>query len=80
MHFVTLQAFNRAISTCPARGSCYNNRAQLYRLMHKNAEARVDLEKAIELSNGKGRVAAQAYTQRALLERLNGNLYWLVSK
>lgn len=29
-------AFNSAIELCPTRASCYNNRAQLYRLQHKN--------------------------------------------
>ena len=32
-----------------------------------------DLNKAIELSDGRGKVAAQAFTQRGLLNKLNGN-------
>ena len=34
--------------------------------------AMADLDKAIELSNGKGKVACQAYTQRAILKRVKG--------
>jgi hypothetical protein len=33
---VALTAFNSAIERCSTRASCYNNRAQLYRLQHKN--------------------------------------------
>lgn len=32
-----------------------------------------DLEKAIELSKGKGKPACQAYTQRGLIRRFEGN-------
>lgn len=37
-------------------------------------EAKKDLEKAIELSGGKGKSACQSYAQRGLLHRLEGNL------
>ena len=33
-------------------------------------EALDDLEKALELSGGRGRAACQAYTQRAMIKRL----------
>lgn len=33
-----------------------------------------DLNKAVELSEGKGRVASQALTQRAMIRRLRGNV------
>jgi len=33
-----------------------------------------DLEKAIELSEGHGKVACQAYTQRGLIRRLQGGV------
>jgi len=84
---VALAAFNSAIELCPTRASCYNNRAQLYRLQHKNdglfarscratctldTDALHDVDCAVELSGGTGAAATQAYTQRALLHRLAG--------
>ena len=35
--------------------------------------AKQDLETAISLSNGQGKAAAQAYTQRALLKKVDGD-------
>ncbi len=37
------------------------------------AAARIDLDKAIELSKGHGKSAAQAFTQRALLKKMEGD-------
>nr|CAD2175689.1 unnamed protein product [Meloidogyne enterolobii] len=67
-----LEKFNNAIEICPQNPSVYNNRAQLYLLMKKPDEARLDLNKSLELSTGKGNCAAQAYVQLALIHRLNG--------
>ncbi len=36
------------------------------------AGALQDLDKAIELSEGRGKAACQAYTQRAMLHKLDG--------
>lgn len=36
-------------------------------------DALADLNKAIELSEGRGRAACQAFVQRAMIERLRGN-------
>lgn len=38
------------------------------------SEAKQDLEKAIELSDGKGKSACQAFAQRGLIHRLEGNM------
>ncbi|CAK5075344.1 unnamed protein product [Meloidogyne enterolobii] len=40
--------------------------------MKKPDEARIDLNKSLELSKGKGNCAAQVYVQLALIHRLNG--------
>lgn len=44
---------------------------QLYLLLL--TEAMTDLDTALELSQGKGRAACQAYTQRAMIQRLRGD-------
>jgi hypothetical protein len=38
------------------------------------SEAKQDLEKAIELSGGKGKSAQQAFAQCGLIHRLGGNM------
>ncbi|XP_045609957.1 tetratricopeptide repeat protein 36 homolog [Procambarus clarkii] len=65
--------FNQAIEIAPARASGYNNRAQAFRLQGKVEEAMTDINTAVQLSQGKGRAACQAYTQRAMIHRLHGN-------
>ena len=45
----------------------------MYRLLSKVDEALGDLERAIELCKGRGKVAEQAYTQRGLILMLQGN-------
>lgn len=65
-----LNHFNQAVTVAPARASCYNNRAQALRLRGDIDGALEDLNKAIELSRGEGTAACQAYTQRALIFRL----------
>lgn len=42
-------------------------------LFSKSTEAMADLNTAIEISKGKGRAACQAFTQRAMIHRLQGN-------
>ena len=59
-----LTLLGQAIQMAPNRPACYNNRAQVLRLKGLNAEARRDLDKAIEVSGGRGRSACQAYVQR----------------
>ncbi|XP_045161222.1 tetratricopeptide repeat protein 36 homolog [Mercenaria mercenaria] len=65
-----LELLNQAVSTAPEHASCYNNRAQALRLHGDVSGALQDLNKAIELSRGQGKVACQAYTQRGLIKRL----------
>ena len=60
-----------AIKLCPKNPSPYNNRAQIYQLEKRFDEAILDLEKAIELSDGRGNSALQAYIQRALIHQLH---------
>ncbi|XP_069752192.1 tetratricopeptide repeat protein 36 isoform X2 [Narcine bancroftii] len=66
-----MEAFDQAIAIIPERASAYNNRAQALRLKGDNTGALSDLNKAVELSEGKGRTACQALVQRGLLYRLN---------
>jgi hypothetical protein len=42
--------------------------------MYSCLEAKQDLDKAIELSAGKGRAACQAFAQRGLIHRVEGNM------
>ena len=69
---LALEFFNEAIKLLPNRASGYNNRAQALRLMGRNEEAMDDLNKAIDLSGGKGRAGVNALCQRALLFLLKG--------
>ncbi|XP_038078320.1 tetratricopeptide repeat protein 36-like [Patiria miniata] len=65
--------FNKAVQVAPQRASCYNNRAQALRLKGDVIGALDDLDHAIELSRDHGKAACQAYTQRALINRLEGH-------
>lgn len=67
-----LQLLTKAIQLSSTRGSCYNNRAQILRLQDKIADAIIDLNNAINLSDGKGKAACQAYCQRAMIHRKQG--------
>lgn len=46
---------------------------QVYRLLNQVDLALSDLDEAIRLSNGQGKVAEQALTQRGLIRRLRGD-------
>ncbi|XP_072886061.1 tetratricopeptide repeat protein 36 [Hemitrygon akajei] len=63
--------FDQAIAIIPERASAYNNRAQALRLKGDTTGALSSLNKAVELSGGKGWTASQALVQRGLLHRLN---------
>ncbi|XP_072174883.1 tetratricopeptide repeat protein 36 homolog [Diadema setosum] len=67
-----LNFFNEAVSVAPGRASCYNNRAQALRLRGDVEGALEDLNTAINLSQGHGKAACQAFTQRGLIHRLEG--------
>ncbi|XP_051895901.1 tetratricopeptide repeat protein 36 [Pristis pectinata] len=66
-----LELFGRAIAIIPERASAYNNRAQALRLKGDTTGALSDLDKAVELSGGRGRTASLALVQRGLLHRLS---------
>ena len=51
----------------PTRASCYNNRAQIHRFNSNISAALQDLNKAIQISHGRGRSACQAFCQRGML-------------
>ena len=68
-----LELFNKAIQANPERASCYNNRAQAYRLKGDIGSALNDIETALSKSRGKGKAAKQAFVQRGLINRRNGN-------
>ncbi|XP_055516506.1 tetratricopeptide repeat protein 36-like [Leucoraja erinacea] len=68
-----LGLFDQAVSIIPHRPSAYNNRAQALRLKGDTAGALSDLDKAVELSGGRGWTASQALVQRGLLHRLSGH-------
>ncbi|XP_057695208.1 tetratricopeptide repeat protein 36-like [Corythoichthys intestinalis] len=65
-----LELFDQAVQVLPRRASAYNNRAQTLRLQGNTTGALEDLDRAISLSEGRGRTACQALVQRGLLRRL----------
>ncbi|KAK6618255.1 hypothetical protein RUM44_002706 [Polyplax serrata] len=64
--------FGNAIHLAPHLPSLYNNRAQAHRLLGDTHSALDDLNMAITLSKGEGRSACQAFCQRGLIRRKNG--------
>ncbi|XP_028418750.1 tetratricopeptide repeat protein 36 homolog [Dendronephthya gigantea] len=68
-----LSLLNEAENYCSESPSVYNNRAQVLLLKGDKESASSDLDKALELSHYEGNVAGQAFTQRALIHRLNGD-------
>ncbi|KAF0294670.1 Tetratricopeptide repeat protein 36 [Amphibalanus amphitrite] len=71
-HQTALRLLTEAVSAAPQRPSPYNNRAQLYRLMHRNDDALSDADRAVELSGGRGLAGRQALCQRGQLHQLAG--------
>ncbi|XP_038634532.1 tetratricopeptide repeat protein 36 [Scyliorhinus canicula] len=67
-----VEIFSQAIAIIPERASGYNNRAQTLRLKGDTTGAMSDLNKAVELSRGRGRTASLALVQRGILHRLCG--------
>ena len=56
----------------PDRASSYNNRAQAHRLAGQPDSALKDLDRAIHLSEGKGKAGSNALCQRGVLLRKEG--------
>ncbi|XP_065655836.1 tetratricopeptide repeat protein 36-like [Hydra vulgaris] len=69
----SLKLFNQLINETPSYASAYNNRAQLYRILGKTDLAMEDLNKTIIISESKGFIASQAFVQRAILFKVNGD-------
>ena len=69
----SLDKLNMAISICDRYASAYNNRAQVFRLLKRSADAMHDLNAAIKWSPNK-QILGMAYTQRAILYREMGDL------
>merc|ERR1711892_194706 len=67
-----LEIFDKVVSIAPDRPSSYNNRAQALRLAGRPDSALKDLDKAIQLSEGKGRSGSAALCQRGVLHRKEG--------
>eukprot|EP00088_Acartia_fossae_P068819 TRINITY_DN8803_c0_g1_i1.p1 TRINITY_DN8803_c0_g1~~TRINITY_DN8803_c0_g1_i1.p1 ORF type:complete len:198 (-),score=52.48 TRINITY_DN8803_c0_g1_i1:70-663(-) len=68
-----IQIFTQIIEENKNYASAYNNRAQAYRLKADTNRALGDLEAALRLSGGKGKVAARAFCQRGMINRKFGH-------
>lgn len=68
----SIDMFSKSIEMAPKRASGFNNRAQALRLTGDIAGALEDLNNAINLSEGIGKVACQAFSQRGLINQLQG--------
>ncbi|KAI7886713.1 hypothetical protein K492DRAFT_155584 [Lichtheimia hyalospora FSU 10163] len=69
-----LDVLDQCITREPDYASAYNNRAQVHRLMKNNEAAMNDLDKVIStLGKGQPSILRQAYTQRAILKRSQGD-------
>lgn len=64
---LSLERLDEGIKLVPMKASLYNNRAQVYQLAGRSEDAMADVEEAIRLSKGKGIVAMNAHTQRAVI-------------
>ncbi|KAJ3018655.1 hypothetical protein HKX48_002761 [Thoreauomyces humboldtii] len=62
-----------AITLHPPYASAYNNRAQAHRIQKDNAAALADLKLAIEYGKGNADILKQAYTQRAIVRKAEGD-------
>ncbi|KAL4705913.1 hypothetical protein ACJJTC_017495 [Scirpophaga incertulas] len=69
-----LEVLDRGVEAAPDRAAAYNDRAQLLRLLGRDDDAMADLERAIQLTEGKrGRARALALCQRGVLRRRRGD-------
>lgn len=71
-HSDALELLNRAVEVAPRYASPYNNRAQVHQLLKQVDLAMVDLDRAVELSGGRGKAGEQALVQRGIIWRLKG--------
>ncbi|XP_004925180.1 tetratricopeptide repeat protein 36 isoform X2 [Bombyx mori] len=69
-----LKLFNESIELAPDRAAGYNDRAQLYRLLERDDEALHDLQRALEITEGKKtRARALTLCQQGVLLRKKGS-------
>ncbi|KAI8063591.1 tetratricopeptide repeat protein 36-like protein [Gongronella butleri] len=68
-----LKLLNQCIDTESDYASAYNNRAQIFRLQKETDKALADLDKVVQLGVGQPKVLRQAYTQRAIIKRQQGD-------
>eukprot|EP01135_Chromosphaera_perkinsii_P008150 Nk52_evm1s1149 gene=Nk52_evmTU1s1149 len=68
-----IQCFDELLEKHPSYASGYNNRAQTFQLCERVEDALKDLEKAIEYGQNDNFVLRNAYTQRAMIEKLRGD-------
>ncbi|XP_053676787.1 tetratricopeptide repeat protein 36 homolog [Anopheles nili] len=69
-----LDLLGKSIESAPERPAPWNNRAQVYRLLGKENDALLDIEKALELSNQSGRTGCRALCQRGIMKRKNDDI------
>ncbi|XP_013187907.1 tetratricopeptide repeat protein 36 [Amyelois transitella] len=68
-----LEALNKGIEVAPDRAAGYNDRAQVLRLLQKDDDAMSDIDRALQLTEGKQtRARALALCQRGVLLRKRG--------
>ncbi|XP_023936775.1 tetratricopeptide repeat protein 36 [Bicyclus anynana] len=68
-----LPLLDRGVEVAPERPAGYNDRAQLYRLMKRDDDAIKDLDRVLQLTEGKAsRARALALCQRGVLLRRRG--------
>lgn len=69
----SIEIFTQVVNKYPDYASAYNNRAQAFRLKGDTNRAMEDLERAITLSDRKGKVGSSALCQRGILQRKLGH-------
>ncbi|CAO3644910.1 unnamed protein product [Cunninghamella blakesleeana] len=69
-----LKVLNQCIDLEPEYASAYNNRAQIHRMKNDTDKAMEDLGNVIKYGEGQPKVLRQAYTQRAILKRQEGDV------
>lgn len=69
-----LDKLSQGITICDYYASIYNNRAQVYRLKNDLDSALADLNQAMKYGVGQPKVLRQAYTQRAIIRKQQGDL------
>ncbi|CAO3687814.1 unnamed protein product [Umbelopsis vinacea] len=69
-----LDKLSQAITICDYYASVYNNRAQVYRLKNDLERAIADLDNAMKYGVGQPKVLRQAYTQRAIIRKQQGDI------